>query len=103
MTTTELERLARWLEAIGQGKRTRLGIYFTERDLEFTIDEGLTTLAVHACEDFAPPWGEPHDGVTLSFALEQIDVRAAAQSIRSQLANFPDKPPIDPPGENLRR
>src|SRR5262245_10813423 len=44
MTTTELEQLASWLESILNGQPSRIGVYFTERDLEFTIDETLGRL-----------------------------------------------------------
>src|SRR5688572_19046504 len=39
MTTTELERLSVWLESVSNDRPSGAGVYFTERDLEFTFDD----------------------------------------------------------------
>lgn len=95
MTTTQLERLADWFESLARGSRICNGIYFTERDLELSIDEIAEIVSVHAFRDFLPPWSTSPDGVTIEFPLWEIDAVGAAKSLRAQLFKFPGRPPLD--------
>lgn len=94
MTTTELERLVSWLESVSNRQPSGIGVYFTERDLEFTIDENLGRLNVHLLRDFLPPWIESEKSLTMSFPIDQANLREAVSSLRSQLARFPGRPPL---------
>jgi hypothetical protein len=96
MTTTELARLADWLDSVAAGKPSREGVYFTERDLEFGVASAERRLFVHASWDFRPPWsGDPHATTTIAFPLDEIDLAAAIASLRDQLTAFPGRPPLD--------
>ena len=94
METTELERFTDWMESILEGTPLSDGVYFTERDLEFTIDNTAGKLLVHACWDFSPSWETSEEGVTIDFAIDQVDMLGAIESLRSQLRFFPGRPPI---------
>ena len=52
MTNVELQRFSDWLEAIRDGNVSTNGVYFTERDLEFTVDNARAKLNVHVSYDF---------------------------------------------------
>lgn len=96
MNTVELERLADWLDSILKGEPSRNGVYFTERDLEFTVDDGKGMLSVHAFRDFLPPWiTDRSSTIKISFPLIEIDLKAAILSLRSQLRAFPGRPQLD--------
>ncbi len=96
MDTVELERLADWLDSILKGEPAVIGVGFTERDLEFTIDGAQRTLSVHAHRDFLPPWIEDRSlTTTIGFPLHQVDLEGAILSLRSQLRAFPDRPKLD--------
>ncbi len=92
MTTSELERFADWLEEISQGKRLRMGVYFTERDIEFVVDEECKILTVYLYCDFLPPWMERSQDLALEFPLQAVDLGGAIASIRRQLEEFPGRP-----------
>lgn len=91
MTTTELERLANWLEELSSGKSSKRGVYFTERNLEFTVDESVRVLTVHLFGDFLAPWAKEkqHD---IAFPIDQLELAGAVSSLRSQLEQFPGRP-----------
>ena len=92
MTTTELERLADWLETVLKGDPSCDGVYFTERDLEIGFDEGSNSLMVHLFWDFLPQWMAKDSHLTIAFQLERINLPAAISSLRSQLERFPGRP-----------
>lgn len=91
MTTTELERLANWLESVSNGHPTGVGVYFTERNLEFTVDEVVSSLHVHLINAFLPPWTN-QDVCTVSFPISRLNLAQAVHSLRSQLVRFPHRP-----------
>lgn len=97
MTTTELERLASWLESLQSGQPSGVGVYFTERDLEFTVDEARETLNVRLHRDFLPPWNKKGESLTMSFPIGEINLNEVVASMRSQLVQFPDRPPLPNP------
>ena len=93
MTTTELQRLVDWLESLAAGTRAKQGVYFTERDLEFSTDANQTQLYVHASWDFLPDWHK-HGTLTLDFPLAEIDLTTVTNDLKEQLAQFPGMPPL---------
>ena len=94
MTTTELERLAAWLSSVSDGLPSGRGAYFTERDLEFSVDEAITSISIHLVRDFLPPW-EQRSSCTITFPLDCIDLSQAVSEIRSQIRQFPHRPRPD--------
>jgi hypothetical protein len=93
MDTTELARLADWLDSVVAGNANAIGVYFTERDLEFTVSEDLKFLRIHFFWDFLPPWIVDATGqFTLDFQINEIDLSAASRSLREQLVAFPGAP-----------
>ena len=95
MTTSELQRFVDWLNLIGNGTPSTDGIYFTERDLEFTYDHSGGNLCVHLFRDFLPPWNGSADSVMIEFPINEIDLASAIISLQSQLLSFPGRPPIE--------
>ena len=94
MTTNELQRLVDWLNLIRNGSPSTDGIYFTERDLEFTYDASAGNLCVHLFRDFLPPWIGSAEHVTIAFPANEIDLESAIKSLQSQLIAFPGRPLI---------
>ena len=86
---------ADWLDSVRDGSPSAKGVYFTERDLEFSIDDALENFQVHLFWRFRPEWVTSEEGLTISFPLDQIDLDSASQSLRRQLAAFPGRPPIE--------
>lgn len=95
MTNVELQRFSEWLEAIRDGTVSTRGVYFTERELEFTVDDSRSYLHVHISGDFLPPWVEPSDLITTIFPVAGIDFVGVLSSLRDQLIRFPGRPPIE--------
>lgn len=95
MTTSELQRFADWLESIRDGKASKNGVYFTERDLEFTVDNAQANLRVHVSYDFLPAWAETGDTVTIEFPISCVELDRVLGSLRRQLQQFPGRPPIE--------
>jgi len=94
MTTTELLRLADWLDSIRIGRAVHTGVYFTERNLEFTCNATSERLLIHAHGSFLPPWSASGESITLDFAVRDIELELAVESLRKQLARFPGKPAL---------
>jgi len=94
MTTSELQRFSEWLEALRDGNASTNGVYFTERDLEFTVDDSHAYLHVHVFRRFLPSWVKSADPVTITFPIACVDFTGVLQSLRSQLSRFPGRPPI---------
>jgi hypothetical protein len=93
MDTTELAQLADWLDSIVAGDANAPGIYFTERDLEFTVSENLTVLHIHFFRDFLPPWIiDPAGQFMLDFPVNEVNLADASRSLREQLTAFPGGP-----------
>ncbi len=94
MTTSELQRFCEWLEAIRDGTVSTIGVYFTDRDLEITIDDSHADLHVHVFSRFLPPWVNSADSVTISFPIGCVDFIGVLKSLQDQLSRFPARPPI---------
>jgi hypothetical protein len=93
MTTTEMARLATWLDSINAKDANARGVYFTERDLEFSVSEDLAILHVHFFWGFLPPWiKDPAGQMDLHFPVGEIDLADASKSLREQLIAFPGRP-----------
>lgn len=95
MTTSELQRLADWLESIRDGSVSQSGVYFTERDLEFTVDDSGSILRVHIFRDFLPSWIGSADAVTIDFPVACVQFDRVIESLRRQLTQFPGRPAIE--------
>ena len=93
MDTVEFIRLIDWLDSIRRNDISTQGAYFTERCLEFTIDDTQTSLRVHLCDELLPPWSA-NNSVVLDFPLSEIDLPAAIASLRQQAITFPGRPPL---------
>ena len=91
MTTTELEQFANWLESVSNGHPAGIDAYFTERDLEFTLDEKTGNLNVHLSRDFLPPWSNL-DVWTINIPIDRSSLSRAVSAIRLQLSEFPHRP-----------
>jgi hypothetical protein len=94
MTTTEMQRLMKWLDSVRCGIPTADGVYFTERDLELTIDKHCENLRVHVSYDFLPPWAQSSESVTIEFPLKVIDLKRAIADLEEQIAKYPHRPPL---------
>lgn len=94
MTTDELQRFVDWLALIRDGVKPTSGIYFTERELEFTFDSSIDALYVHFFGDFLPPWNHTSECVKIEFSVGDIDLGSAIRSLQTQLNVFPGRPPI---------
>lgn len=92
MDTNELGRLIDWLDAIINKRCSMSGVYFTERDLEFSCDEAQSRLMVHIFEDFLPTWCEK-DSLTLEFPLADVNLPIVTSDLKDQLKRFPGRPP----------
>jgi hypothetical protein len=94
MTTDELERLMEWLQSLKDGKPAPTGFYFTERDLEFSIDESRAKLHIHISGSFLPVWHKGGDTLTIEFPMSEVDLDAEIKAINQELRAFPGRPPL---------
>lgn len=92
LTTSELDQFADWLESISRNAPKGHGIYFIERDIEWTLDENASTLTLHLCGSFLPPWKGGEDCISIQFPLSDIDLAGAANSLREYCRQFPGRP-----------
>jgi len=83
-----------WLKSIRDGCPSKPGVYFTERDLEFTVDDSHTILRVHVFRNFLPPWIDSADSVTIDFPITSVQFDRVIDSLQHQLTRFPGRPPI---------
>ena len=93
--TEELVRLADWLDSIARGNPTEDGIYFIERDWEWTVDAGVSTLTLHLSSAFLPPTSLRGKTYAMPFSVDSIDLPSAVSSLRRQLLAFPSRPPLE--------
>lgn len=94
MTTDELQRFAGWLTTVRDRKPTRLGICFTERDLEISFDKDLDALQIHVFRDFLPPWASEINSITIDFPRAHVDLSSALVELNKMLAAFPGRPTL---------
>ena len=94
MTTTELQGLIDWLKSIQDRIVLKGGVSFTERVLEFTVDDSQSALRVHVFHGFLPSWVDPAESVTIEFPIASVRFDCVLDSLQRQLARFPGRPPI---------
>jgi hypothetical protein len=94
MTTTELERFTQWLDSIRNNSVALKGVYFTERDLEFSLDDTHTNLLVHTSNGFLPKWHVGSSPLTIAFPLDCVNLDDVIESLKAQLKIFPGRPPV---------
>jgi hypothetical protein len=99
MTTCELLRFRDWLASIHRRNPTTYGVYFTERDLEFSVDQVLQNLRVHVSYDFLPSWAKSAKSVSIDFPIKDLDLERVIADLDDQLVRFPGLPPIENPTE----
>lgn len=87
LLTFEVEQLADWLEAVAQGRKVDATRGFTEPNLSFKLVEGPARwLVIHFAD-----WPGSERGQDLTLPLDELDLQAAASSLRQQLAQFPQR------------
>jgi hypothetical protein len=94
MTTTELERMVDWLQTIADGNCNRTGVYFTERDLAFSVSKDLSVLRVHIFWYLLPDWATGTD-LTLEFPADRAALEENIRSLHDDLTRFPGRPRLD--------
>lgn len=92
LDTVELNRFANWLESIRRGQPSHYGIYFTEREMAWSVNYPLTELTVFLWHDLQPPWWDDLNSLPIDFSLTEIDLRDAIRSLRQQALKFPGLP-----------
>ena len=105
MTTDELDRLAKWLDSLRSGKPISQGVYFTERNLEFSIDDKghLRTAGTYIWQFQLPPWASNKytECVAIEFPLDQIDIGAAVE--KRFILNWKCSPVVHPLDQERER
>jgi len=94
MTTDELQRFSKWLESLKERAQAALGFFFTERELEFSIDDSRTNLHVYVSGSFLPSGHKSGETLRIDFPLADVDLDAAIKAINQELQAFPGRPPI---------
>jgi hypothetical protein len=98
LLTFEVEHLADWFDAVAVHTQSENEIGFTEPNLSFDVIEttqGALSLRIHFAIECLPPWVDrtKHgtEDVFADFSLSEIDLRAAAEALRSQLKLYPQR------------
>jgi hypothetical protein len=99
LLTWEVERLCNWLEALASGKAVEDGEDFIEPNLRFEVvesSESTIPLRVYFELELRPSWFFAHaagmDDLWIDLRVDNDDLRAAADSLRRDLARFPARP-----------
>ena len=93
VTAFELEELAEWLEALGNGPAD---LTFAEPNLAFAFAPWpLPTIRIRFAHGSAPPWltnaDERSAGITLDFVTSPDHAKALAADLRNALDEFPPR------------
>lgn len=91
ISTTELGRLASWLETVAQRRLSETSFDFEQPGLEFSVSETLDALNIHLSRKLLPEWAD-QECRTISFPLAQVDLHQGVVALRSQLARFVSRP-----------
>ena len=98
LLTYELGLIADWFDAVADHTQVENEIGFVEPDLWFEVINPTGTelyLRVHFGGDCMPPWIDRSErwaeDVFADFSLSEIDLHAAAESLRSQLRLYPQR------------
>jgi hypothetical protein len=94
LTTFEVERLARWLEAIIQGLSYPYVASFIEPNLEFSyITSPQAAIQIRLTRECAPPWladrNQRSEGIVVNFPVNENDLRANAGRLQEWLSRYP--------------
>ena len=96
LLTEEVARLAKWLIAVHAGTEPKKHIGFTEPNLEFRLVESEGRKYFRVCFELEsrPRWMKSNYvewgcDARVEFPLDGIDLMAAAQSLKTQLARYP--------------
>jgi hypothetical protein len=99
LLTYEVVELADWLDAVANGNQKTSSLWFVEPNLEFEIAHGEDKekfLRVNFAIELLPPW-EPRftenggNIYSVNFPIAEVDLHAAAESLRAQLQRFPQR------------
>lgn len=99
LLTWEIQRLADWLEEVARGESVESEQDFIEPNLSFCLhgDSERRVLRVYFELESRPPWaGYSTAGqrdVWVEFPLAEINLAAAARSLREQLSRYPQRGP----------
>ncbi len=97
LLTDELEDLAKWFDAIAQGKEVEKEQNFTEPNLRFRLRETPEgrSLRVHFEMESRPSWAEsgasPEEDLYLDFPLAELDLAHAAEELRGEMVRYPQR------------
>jgi len=98
LLTYEIEDLANWFDDVVTHTQTENEIGFTEPNLSFDViktTHGAICLRIHFAIECLPPWANRTkygtEDVFADFPLSEIDLRSAAEALRSQLTLYPQR------------
>jgi hypothetical protein len=97
LLTYEVARLADWLENIAHGEETSSTQSFVEPHLKFQLvdPESSKSLLIffdmEAKSDLMPSNQEPVEDLWIKFQILDLNLEAAAKSLRQQLVKYPQR------------
>lgn len=98
LLTYEVAKLADWLDAIATHSETQDEMGFVEPNISFEVVRramGQSCLRVYFRAECEPPWAVTNEtggaDIVAEFALAEIDLRLAAESLRTQLSSYPQR------------
>ena len=95
MLTTEVATLSRWLRQHNHTYNKTQSCGFIEPNLEFRFSDDRKTLSVYFDLESRPDWipnKYDFDGdVFVEFPVANLDLRAAADDLDTQLDEFPER------------
>jgi hypothetical protein len=98
LLTYEVARLADWLDAVATGSEAANETGFVEPNLWFQVvrpGTGESCLRVYFELECRPPWAYRREAfgsdLFAEFALSDIDLHHAAESLRAQLSLYPQR------------
>ena len=98
LLTWEVERLSNWLEALASGQPVEESEDFLEPNLRFEVvgrSEDVITIRVYFELESRPPWFFAREAgmndLWVDLLVDSDDLRAAASSVRSDLAKYPPR------------
>jgi hypothetical protein len=93
LLTYEVARLADWLEAVAVGTQPRPWCGFIEPNLSFDVagEGAVRVLRVSFGCEATPPWSASDEEAAVEFPVAGLDLMSAAESLREQLREFPQR------------
>jgi hypothetical protein len=96
LTALEVDRLARWFEAIEEHSEPIRPAHFIEPNLEFSyMSLPPTAIQIRLTRECAPPWltekNQRSEGIVMSFPVEKTNLPAIVSSLREWLARYPTR------------